>query len=179
MPRISPIQTQDATGKALDLLNAVQAKIGMTPNLMKTLAHSPAALEGYLSFSGALGTGKLNAQLREQIAIAVAQANSCEYCLSAHSAIGKTNGLPLEALDLARAAHSTDAKRDAALQFAQKLVLQRGQSSDDDLAMVRAAGFSDGEIAEIVAHVGLNIFTNYFNNTAQTDVDFPRVALAL
>jgi uncharacterized peroxidase-related enzyme len=179
MTRIQPIQTQDANGKAKELLQQVQAKIGMTPNLMKTLAHSVAALEGYLNFSGALAAGVLGVQLREQIAIAVAQANSCEYCLSAHTAIGKMTGLNQEALDLSRAAHASDAKRDAALQFAQKLVVQRGQVADGDVDLLRAAGYSDGEITEIVAHVGLNIFTNYFNNVARTDVDFPRVGLGL
>lgn len=179
MTRIQPIQNNDATGKAKDLLNAVQAKIGMTPNLMKTLAHSPAALEAYLNFSGALAGGVLPAQLREQIAIAVAQANSCEYCLSAHSKFGKMTGLNQEALDLSRAAHATDAKRDAGLQFTQKLVVQRGLATDADLTAVRAAGFTEAEITEIVAHVGLNIFTNYFNHVAQTEVDFPRVAVTL
>ncbi len=179
MPRIQPIQTQDASGKAKDLLNAVQAKIGMTPNLMKTLAHSPAALEGYLSFSGALATGVLNAKLREQIAIAVAQANSCQYCLSAHTTIGKMTGVKPEELAQSRHAHSADPKIDAALQFAQKLVVQRGLATDGDLDAIRASGYTEAEITEIVSHVGLNIFTNYFNNVAQTEVDFPVVDLAL
>jgi uncharacterized peroxidase-related enzyme len=179
MPRIQPIQTQDASGKAKDLLIAVQAKIGMTPNLMKTLAHSPAALEGYLSFSGALATGVLNAKLREQIAIAVAQANSCQYCLSAHTTIGKMTGVKPEELAQSRHAHSTDPKTDAALQFAQKLVLQRGLATDRDLDAIRSNGFAESEITEIIAHVALNIFTNYFNHVAQTEVDFPVVDLAL
>ena len=179
MPRIQPIQTQDASGKAKDLLIAVQAKIGMTPNLMKTLAHSPAALEGYLSFSGALATGVLNAKLREQIAIAVAQANSCQYCLSAHTTIGKMTGVKPEELAQSRHAHSTDPKTDAALQFAQKLVLQRGLATDRDLDAIRSNGFAESEITEIIAHVALNIFTNYFNYVAQTEVDFPVVDLAL
>jgi uncharacterized peroxidase-related enzyme len=179
MPRIQPIQSQDASGKAKDLLIAVQAKIGMTPNLMKTLAHSPAALEGYLSFSGALATGVLNAKLREQIAIAVAQANSCQYCLSAHTTIGKMTGVKPEELAQSRHAHSTDPKTDAALQFAQKLVLQRGLATDRDLDAIRSNGFAESEITEIIAHVALNIFTNYFNHVAQTEVDFPVVDLAL
>jgi uncharacterized peroxidase-related enzyme len=179
MSRIQPIQTTDATGKAKDLLNAVQAKIGMTPNLMKTFAHSPAALEGYLNFSGALATGVLSPKFREQLAIAVAQANSCEYCLSAHTKFGQMSGLKPEELEASRGAHSADLKVNAGLQFAQKVVLQRGLATDADLAAVRQAGFSDAEITEIVAHVGLNILTNYFNNVAQTEVDFPRVPLAL
>src|SRR5579872_5264569 len=87
MPRINPVQTAEATGKSKQLLEGVQAKLGITPNLMKTLAAAPAALEAYLNFSGALGGGLLDAKFREQIALAVAQANSCEYCLSAHTVI--------------------------------------------------------------------------------------------
>jgi uncharacterized peroxidase-related enzyme len=179
MPRIQPIQTNDATGKAKDLLNAVQAKIGMTPNLMKTFANSPAALEGYLNLSGALASGVLAPKFREQLAIAVAQANSCEYCLSAHTKFGQMFGLKPEELEASREAHSADLKINAGLQFAQKVVLQRGLATDSDLATVRQAGFTDAEITEIVAHVGLNILTNYLNNVALTEVDFPRVPLTL
>jgi AhpD family alkylhydroperoxidase len=146
---------------------------------MKTLAASPAALEGYLNFGAALGTGHLDAKFREQIALAVAQANSCEYCLSAHSAIGQVVGLKTEEIAASREAHSADAKRDAGLQFVQALVVQRGVVSDQTVAQVKAAGFSDGDIAEIVANVAINTFTNYFNHVARTNVDFPRVAVAI
>ena len=179
MSRIHAIDPTEATGKSKDLLDAVQAKIGMTPNLMRTLAHSPAALDGYLKFSGALGAGVLSAKFREQLAITIAQANSCEYCLSAHTMFGKMAGLNAEELEQSREAHASDAKRDAGLQFAQKLLLQRGLASDSDVAAVRQADYTDAEITEIIAHVGLNIFTNYFNNVAGTEVDFPRVPVAL
>jgi uncharacterized peroxidase-related enzyme len=179
MQRLASIQPAEATGKAKQLLDGVQAKIGMTPNLMKTLASAPAALEGYLNLNAALGTGVLDAKLREQIALTVAQANSCEYCLSAHSAIGKMVGLKPEEIAASREAHSADAKRNAGLQFAQELVVERGMVPDAALQRVRAAGYTDGEIAEIVANVALNIFTNYFNHVAQTEVDFPRVNVAL
>ena len=177
MQRITPINPAEATGKAKQLLDAVQAKIGMTPNLMKTLATAPAALEAYLNFSGALASGTLDAKLREQIALTVAQANSCEYCLSAHSAIGKMVGLKPEEIAASREAHSADAKRDAGLQFAQAVVVQRGEISDLDLEKAKSAGFSDGEITEIVANVAVNIFTNYYNHVARTVVDFPRVSV--
>jgi AhpD family alkylhydroperoxidase len=136
-------------------------------------------LDAYLGFGLALGTGHLDAKFREQIALAVGQANSCEYCLSAHTAIGKMVGLKPEEIVISREAHSADAKRDIGLQFVQKLVVQRGVVSDDAIAQVKAAGFSDGDIAEIVANVAVNIFTNYFNHVARTDVDFPRVAVAM
>ena len=179
MQRIAAVNPAEATGKAKQLLDAVQAKLGMTPNLMKTLAAGPAALEAYLNFGAALGTGRLDARFREQIALAVAQANSCEYCLSAHSAIGKMVGLKPEEIATSREARSADAKRNAGLQFVQALVLQRGLVSDQEVAHVKSAGFSDGEIAEIVANVAVNIFTNYFNHVARTDVDFPRVSVAM
>ena len=179
MQRIAAVNPADATGKAKQLLDGVQAKIGMTPNLMKTLATAPAALEAYLNFSAALSTGSLDAKLREQIALTVAQANSCEYCLSAHSAIGRMVGLKPEEIAASREAHSHDARREAGLQFAQTVVVSRGEVSDDALAGVRGAGYTDGEITEIVANVAVNIFTNYFNHVARTDVDFPRVSVTL
>ena len=179
MQRIAAVNAAEATGKAKQLLDGVQAKLGMTPNLMKTLASAPAALEAYLSFGAALATGRLDAKLREQIALTVAQANSCEYCLSAHSAIGKMVGLKPEEISASREAHAQDAKRAAGLQFAQTLVVQRGEVSDETLARVKAAGYSEGEITEIVANVAVNIFTNYFNHVARTEVDFPRVPVAL
>lgn len=179
MQRLAAINPAEAVGKAKQLLDGVQAKIGMTPNLMKTLAAGPAALEAYLNMSAALATGGLDAKLREQIALTVAQANSCEYCLSAHSAIGKMVGLKPEEIAASREAHSADAKRQAGLQFAQAVVVERGEVSDEALARVRAAGYTDGEITEIVGNVAMNIFTNYFNHVARTIVDFPPVSVAL
>ena len=179
MQRISAVDPSQATGKGKQLLDGVQAKLGITPNLMKTLATAPAALEAYLNFNGALSTGVLDAKFREQIALSVAQANSCEYCLSAHSAIGKMVGLKPEEIESSRESRSTDSKRDAGLKFAQAIVVQRGELSDSAVENVRKAGYSDGEITEIVANVALNIFTNYFNHIAQTEVDFPRVPTTL
>lgn len=179
MSRIQPLEPASASPKAQELLAAVKAKIGMTPNLMKTLAQSAPALEGYLNFSGALAGGVLAPKLREQIAITVAQINSCQYCLSAHTMLGKMAGLSKEELAASRRANSIDPKSAVALQFAQNLVVHKGQVTDEALASLRVAGFSEAEIVEIVSHVALNIFTNYFNNVAQTVVDFPAVDLAL
>lgn len=179
MTRIQPVNPEQATPKAQTLLAGVKAKIGMTPNLMKTMAQSAAVLEGYLNFSGALSEGLLSPQVREQIALTVGQANACQYCLSAHSAIGKMVGLKPEEIAANRRATSTDAKTAAALRFAQELVVHKGLVEDEALARVRAAGWSDGEIAEIVANVALNIFTNYFNHVAGTEVDFPKVDVNL
>ncbi len=175
MQRLTAVNPAEATGKTKQLLDGVQAKLGLTPNLMRTLASSTAALEAYLQFGAALSHGVLDARFREQIALTVAQANSCEYCLSAHSLLGKMAGLTPEQIASSRRSHSEDAKRDAGLQFAQALVVQRGEVSDAAVATVRAAGFLDAEIAEIVANVAINIFTNYFNHVARTVVDFPPV----
>ncbi len=179
MQRIMAVNPSDATGKAKQLLDAVKSKLGITPNMMKTMATSPAALEAYLNFSGALATGLLDAKFREAIALAVAQENSCEYCLSAHSALGKMAGLTPGEIASSRESHSADGKREAGLQFAKALVEQRGEVSDAAVQTVKRAGYSDGEISEIVANVAVNIFTNYFNRVAQTEVDFPHVPLML
>lgn len=178
MPRIQPLNPAQATGKARQLLDAVQAKLGLTPNMMKTMAQSPAVLEAYLNFSGALAQGSLDAQFREEIALAVAQANSCDYCLSAHATIGALVKLTKEEIAGARQAQEKQAKRDAGLKFAQAIVIEKGEVTDDAIRRVRAAGYSDGEIAEIVANVAINIFTNYFNHVAETEVDFPLVRAA-
>ena len=175
MSRIHQIAPEAATGTAKGLLDAVNAKLGLVPNITRAMANSPAVLEGYLSLSGALGKGSLSAKNREQIALAVGQANRCEYCLAAHSAIGKMVGLTPDQILDSRRGTAIDPKSDAVIRFARKVVDQRGQVSDTDVAEVRAAGLDDGGIAEVVANVALNIFTNYFNHVAETDIDFPKV----
>lgn len=178
MSRVTAVDPKQATGKAKELLDGVQAKIGMTPNLMRGLANSPAALKAYLDFSGSLAGGLLTPKLREQIALTVGTANGCEYCVSAHTAIGKGAGLNSDELAAARNASSDDAKSNAALKFARSVMETKGNVKDAELKELKAAGYSEGEIVEIVAHVGLNIFTNYFNHVAQTEIDFPKVSLA-
>lgn len=176
MKRITPVNPAEATGKARELLDGVQKKLGMTPNLMRTMAHSPAALAGYLNFGEALAGGSLSARFREQIALVVAETNGCTYCLSAHSALGRLCGLSQEALLDSRRGEATDTRTRAGLIFARRLVTERGRVDDDDLAQVRAAGFSDGEVAELIANVAINLLTNYFNHVAGTEVDFPPVS---
>ena len=172
MTRLTPIDPAAATGKAKELLSAVQAKLRFTPNMMRTMAVSPAVLDGYLCFSSALGGGVLEAKLRERIALAVAGANGCEYCLAAHSTIGKMVGLTNGDVVASRQGRSSDLKTAAALAFARAILESRGDVSDGDLHAIREAGYGNGEIAEIVAHVALNVFTNYFNRLAQTIIDF-------
>ena len=175
MNRFQPLDPARAEGEAKTLLDAVQAKLGMTPNMTRMMAQSPAVLEGYLALAGALAGGKLAAKLREQIALTTAEANACEYCLSAHSLIGRSVGLTPSDVEAARDADAADVRAKAALRFSRALIADRGQVSDADIARVRGAGFTDGEIGEIVANVALNVFTNYFNNVTRPVVDFPHV----
>lgn len=175
MSRISTIDPQQVTGKSKQLLDSVQKKLGMTPNLMRAMANSPAALNAYLQFGQALGEGVLSAKTREQIALAVAQANSCEYCLSAHSAVGKMVGLTADQIKDARMGSAVDIKENAIVQLATQLVEKRGWLSDEDLASARAAGVNDAEIAEVIANTAQSIYSNYFNHAAETEIDFPAV----
>jgi uncharacterized peroxidase-related enzyme len=176
MTRIQPIAPENATGKAKELLNAVKGKLGMVPNMARTMANAPAVLDGYLAFSGSLAKGALTAKLRERIALTVAERNSCEYCLAAHSAIGKMVGLSEEQVLDSRHAKAIDSKTDAVLRFAGQLVDNRGRVSEVDLNELRNVGVDDPTIAEVVANVALNIFTNYFNHVSDPAIDFPKVA---
>jgi uncharacterized peroxidase-related enzyme len=175
MSRIpTPASIDAAPAATRAQLEAVQKQLGSVPNLFRLLATSPATLSGYLGLSGALGKGALDARTRERIALAVAEINGCGYCLAAHSYIG-ANLVKLDAAEIAaaRAGRSADAKADAALRFAVAVTQARGRAGAADLDAVRAAGWSDAEILEIVAHVALNTLTNYVNEVAGTEVDFP------
>ena len=178
MPRLKALDPESATGKSKELFNAIQSKLGIVPNMMRTMGNSSAVLNGYLSFSGALGEGKMGNKLGSLIAIAVANANACEYCNAAHSFIAeKLAHIDLNAIADARSGLSEDPKIQAALDFARALVEKKGMINDADMSAVRGSGFDDGGIAEMIAHVGLNILTNYFNKASQTTVDFPEVKL--
>lgn len=173
MPRIQPVE-QNTTDPATEaVLSAVRKSIGTVPNLIATIARSPAVAKAYLGFAQALSGGTLPRRLREQIALAVAEANACGYCVAAHTASGKRAGLTEAETKDARRATSHDDKEHAALVFARQIVQDRGVVADADVDELRRAGYTDGDVAEIVANVALNIFTNYFNHVAATDVDFP------
>ncbi|MFG0285526.1 MAG: carboxymuconolactone decarboxylase family protein [Phycisphaerales bacterium JB039] len=175
MPRIDLVNREQATGKARQLLDAVHKKFGRVPNITAVLANAPAALDGYLSLSGALAGGRLSPALREQIAITVAAANSCDYCLAAHSAIAESLGVSPEARRAAQRAEAGDPTTAAALQLARRIVETRGFVDTEDLRQARAAGLGDGEILEVLGAVVVNIFTNYTNHIAETEIDFPAV----
>lgn len=173
-----PTTIDTAPTQSQPLLQAVQKQLGSVPNLFRLVSNSPAALEGYLGLSGALGKGSLSAPTRERIALAVAEINGCAYCLSAHTYLGK-NLAKLDDAEIAanRSGSSKDPKAAAAVAFAAKVTAQRGKVSADDVAAVKAAGYSDAEIVEIVQHVALNTWTNYINEVAKTEIDFPVVSL--
>lgn len=178
MQRIAKLDPTSVSGATKDLLAEVEAQMGGVPYLIATMAHSPAALGGYLGLSGALAGGVLPPKLREQIAIAVAGANTCDYCASAHSLLGKKAGVPHDEIERNLAGTSSDTKTAAALAFVVKIVHERGRLDSEDLGAVRAAGYSDEEVVEMVAHAAMNIFTNYFNHIAGTEIDFPLVTTA-
>ncbi|WP_219462253.1 carboxymuconolactone decarboxylase family protein [Nonomuraea rhizosphaerae] len=177
MPRVTLIDAQAASGESKSLLDDITATFGTTPAMFKAVANSPAALKMMWAAFGALGGGRLGAKLGEQIAVLVADRNSCEYCLAAHTALGRKAGVPASEMSQAQAGHSADPRVNAALGFAAKLVDSRAQVSDADVEALRAAGFDDEEIVEIVAHVALNLFTNYVNVALSVPLDFPKVAL--
>jgi uncharacterized peroxidase-related enzyme len=173
MARLTQISPEAATGRARELLDAVNRKFGLVPNMARAMANSPAALDGYLQLSGALHKGALPARLREQVALAVAHANGCDYCVAAHSAVGRMVGLTADQIRDSRLGTAVDPRADALIRFALKVVDARGRVDDTDLEEVRRAGFDDAAIAEVVANVALHVFTNYFNRLAGTDLDFP------
>ena len=173
--RIRAIGPGLAKGKAKELLDAVQKKYGAVPNSFRTMAISPAGLQGFLDLSGTLEGGVLPFESRYQIAIAVSEINGCPYCLSAFTAIGKSNGMQDETLAMCRLAGSTDPKIDAILKFAAAIVRERGAVTTEDFQKVKSAGCSDEEIQEIVANVALFTFANYINLVIRTEIDFPLV----
>lgn len=172
MSRI-PLNTNDSTG----LLAEIHQAFGATPNMFKAVSNSPAALKSMWGSFGALGGGKLGAKLGEQIAVAIADRNDCEYCLAAHTVLGRKAGASADEMSAAQAGQSDDPRTAAALRFAVAVVANRAKVDDEQVAELRAVGFSDEEIVEIMAHVALNLFTNYVNVAFKVPVDFPGVKL--
>jgi uncharacterized peroxidase-related enzyme len=177
MSRINIPTAEQISSASQPLLAEVKKQLGVVPNLMKLLSQSPAALDGYLSLNAALRRGTLDAATAERIALAVAELNSCDYCLSGHTYLG-THVAKLTEAEIVqnRRGSSSDPKAAAAVQFATAVVKARGQVDDADLQAVQVAGYNAAEILEIVLHVALNTLTNYVNVVAQTDIDFPRVS---
>jgi uncharacterized peroxidase-related enzyme len=177
MPRISIPALDQTPAATRPLLDAVKKQLGVVPNLMSVLGNSPVALGGYLALSGALAKGVLGAKTGERIALAIAEINACDYCLAAHTYLGR-NVARLDDAEIAanRNGGSGDPKADAAVRFAANVAVERGHVSDAAVRAVKAAGYSDAEVMEIVVHVALNTLTNYVNEVAQTEIDFPAAA---
>lgn len=176
MSRVT-LQPQPIPAASQPLLARIHKAFGATPNMFKAVANSPAALESMWAAFGALGKGTLGAKLGEQIAVAVANRNRCEYCLAAHTVLGQNAGASSAEMAFAQVGQSSDARTAATLAFALKVVEQRAQITDADVSSLREVGFDDEQIVEIIAHVALNLFTNYINVVLDVEVDFPRVAL--
>jgi uncharacterized peroxidase-related enzyme len=177
MSRLSIVNPQTATGPAKTLLDAVQSQLGVTPNFIRVLANSPKALEGFLGLYGALGGISLDKAMQERIALAVAETNACEYCVSAHTAIGRGAGLSNEEMIKNRQGSSNDAKAAAIVAFAKTLNDNVGDVTPAEFAAARAAGLSDAEIVEIITVVALNVFTNLVGKSTQVEIDFPKMSL--
>jgi uncharacterized peroxidase-related enzyme len=175
MPRVTPVDAATAEGRTKELLDVVTASLGATPNMTTTMAQS-SVLEGWLGLNGALHNGPIRAGDAERIALAVAEANDCSYCLSAHTYLG-TNLARLEVDEIARARSfdSANARSAAILAFAEAVLRTTGGVSDEDVEAARAAGLTDAELGDIVGHVAVNLLTNLFNRTFAVDVDFPVV----
>jgi uncharacterized peroxidase-related enzyme len=179
MSRIATVVSSNADPKVFTTLSQVKASLGMVPNLFATLAHAPVALEGYLSLSKTLSRGRLSARQREILALAVGQENECQYCLSAHTASSKAAGMSEADALKARAGDGDDLFERALASFAKKLVRQRGHVSNEDIESARKAGIDDSAMMEVVAHVAMNTLTNYANELAGTEIDFPVVGVKL
>ena len=175
MPRINPLNPDVATEESKQLFGQVQKKLGRVPNLMQSLGHSPAALGGYLSLNESLSRGVLHTKDRERIALTVAEYHGCGYCAAAHSAIGNMVGLTESQIHEARRGSSDDPKVDSLLRFVHRVLDSKGHVDDSDLDSFRSAGYSDAAVAEVVAHISLNVLTNFFNSVAETEIDFPQV----
>lgn len=177
MSRVPLVAPSDTTGDLRSVLDDITETFGVTPAMFRAVANSPAALQMMWAGFGALGRGRLDPKLGEQIAVLVADRNACEYCLAAHTALGRKAGASTQEMAEAQAGRSQDTRTATALAFAHQLVEQRAQVTDADVAALREAGFDDGEVVEIVAHVALNLFTNYINVALEVPLDFPKVRL--
>lgn len=178
MPRIQPVTDANASPEASQLFAAIKSKVGMVPNLYRTAAQRPAVLGALLGLGDALGGGNFDAKTREAIALAVAQTNRCDYCASAHSAISSSMKVDQAAISDHLNGTSADPRLAAILALATEIVRSRGQISAQNLADARDAGLDDGDIIEVTGHTVANIFTNYINHIADTDIDFPLVQTA-
>lgn len=179
MSRINVVERDSANPEQTELFDAIQGQLGMVPNFLKVFANSPAALSGFLGLHGIAGAGSLDPQTRERIALTLAQKNSCQYCVSAHTAIGRKAGLSSAEMDANRAGTSQDAKAALAVKFSQALIEHKGEVTNDEIQELRDAGYSESDIVEIIAHTGMNFLTNLIGKVSRVSIDFPTVDLQI
>lgn len=179
MARINLVTAESASPEQKALFDAIHAQLGMVPNFLKAFANSPAALKAFLGLHGIAGDGSLDPQTRERIALALAQQNGCEYCLSAHTAIGRKAGLDNAEIAANRSGTSRDEKAAVAVRFARALVAHMGEVTTEELLEMRNVGYSESDIVEVITHVGMNILTNLLGKAGRIDIDFPKVGLKL
>lgn len=177
MARINLVTIESANPEQKALLNAILTQLGMVPNFLKAFANSPTALKAFLGLHGIAGEGSLDPQTRERIALALAQQNGCEYCLSAHTAIGRKAGLDNAEIAANRSGTSQDHKAAVAVRFARSLVAHMGEVTSEELNEMRSAGYSESDIVEVITHVGMNILTNLLGKAGRIDIDFPKVTV--
>lgn len=174
MQRIQSVNPELAQGRTKELFHAVQQAFGGIPNTAKVMANSPAVLDSFLAFSTAMKEARIGAKLHNQVKLNTSETNACDYCTSILSAVAPNAGLSADDILAGRTGDSEDHRIKAALAFANDVLEHRGKVSDKQIAAVRAAGFGDGEIVEIVTSVVLGCFTNFLNNVADTELDIPQ-----
>lgn len=179
MSRINVVEREQASPAQAELLDAIQNQLGMVPNFLKVFANSPVALQAFLGLHGIAGAGELDAETRERIALALAQTNSCQYCLSAHTALGRKAGLDNAEITANRTGSSLDERSAVAVSFALSLAENKGAVTNSEMLAVRQAGFNDAQIVEIITHVAMNLLTNILAKASQVAIDFPEVDLKL
>lgn len=177
MSRINLVTNEQANQEQEALFNIIQDQLGMVPNFLKVFANSPAALRAFLGLHSIAGEGELDPQTKERIALGLAEQNACEYCVSAHSAIGRKAGLSNSEIEANRAGTSEDAKAAVAVKFARSLAEHNGEVSTGELLEIRNAGYNDAQIVEIITHVGMNVLTNILGKASRVPIDFPKVEL--
>jgi len=177
MSRINVVENQQANQEQAELYSVITASLGSVPNFLKVLANSPAALKAFLGLHGISSAGSLDPQTRERIALTLAEQNGCQYCVSAHTAIGRKAGLDNDEIEANRSGTSRDARAEAAVKFARALVEHTGEVTNSELDEIRDAGYSESDIVEIITHVGMNVLTNILAKASRVEIDFPKVEL--
>ncbi len=177
MSRINVVERESATQEQSELFDAIVGQLGMLPNFLKVFANSPSALKAFLGLHSIANEGSLDTATKERIALALAEQNACEYCVSAHTAIGSKAGLSGAEIEANRAGSSHDAKAAVAVKFAKSLAENNGEVTTSEILEARKAGYSESDIVEIITHVGMNVLTNILGKASRVEIDFPKVSL--